>query len=299
MTEVETAMPTAIALLAAGYAGWLVYNFAPLTRGYWAQRANVLLSEAEEQEKLPFYRAILLPLADLVRRFAPAGWLLETRADLYWAHLDGTWLGWESGDFWALRLVLGLLGLSYGLFVAQKPYAVVAGAVIGVIFPGMRLHGKAEKVRKRFLRELPDAAQNLAMLAAVGTPVSEALRRLSDGEGLVCQWVQQTLALGAGQRLFSASEQEKGFLRRRAEGSRLPALINLAVQLDLVQRGGVGAGDLLGDLARNVAQEYEGEMAERAEKLGATLVFPTLLFYFLPYLIAILAPVAFSILRGF
>jgi len=61
----------------------------------------------------------------------------------------------------------------------------------------------------------------------------------------------------------------------------------------------VGAQNLLGDLARNVAQEYEGAMAERAEKLGATLVFPTLLFYFLPYMLAILAPVAVSIVQGF
>ncbi|MBC8450135.1 MAG: hypothetical protein H8D78_20580 [Chloroflexi bacterium] len=292
-------MPTLIALLAAGYGGWLVYSFAPLTRGYWARRAQVYLSEAEEQEQLPFYRALLLPVADLVRRFAPAGWLLGARSDLYWAHLDGAWLGWESADFWALRLVLGLLGLSYGLFVMGQPYVAAIAAAIGLLFPGIRLHGRAEKVRRRFLQELPGAAQNLAMLAAVGTSVGEGLRRLAEGEGLVSQWIRQTLALGAGQQLFSPSEAEKGFLRKRAEESQLPALINLAVQLDLVQRGGVGAENLLGDLARNVAQEYEGEMAERAEKLGATLVFPTMLFYFLPYMLAILAPVAVSIMQGF
>lgn len=292
-------MPTIIALIAAGYAGWLVYEFAPLTRGYWARRAEVLLSEAEEQEELPFYRALLLPVADLVRRFAPAGWLLETRADLYWAHLGGSWLGWSSADFWALRLVLGVLGLAYGLFVMQKPYIGVAVGGICLLFPGMRLHGQAEKVRKRFLCELPDAAQNLAMLAAVGVSVGEALRRLADGEGLVCQWVRQTLALAAGQQLFAASDIEPGFLRKRAEESRLAALINLAVQLDLVQRSGAGAGELLGDLATNVAQAYEAEMAERAEKLGSTLVFPTMIFYFLPYIITILAPVAFSVMAGF
>ena len=292
-------MPTLIALLAAGYGGWLVYSFAPLTRGYWARRAQIYLSEAEEQEELPFYRALLLPVADLVRRFAPAGWLLGARSDLYWTHLDGAWLGWESADFWALRLVLGLLGLSYGLFVMGQPYVAAIAAAIGLLFPGIRLHSRAEKVRRRFLQELPGAAQNLAMLAAVGTSVGEGLRRLAEGEGLVSQWIRQTLALGAGQQLFSPSEAEKGFLRKRAEESQLPALINLAVQLDLVQRGGVGAENLLGDLARNVAQEYEGEMAERAEKLGATLVFPTMLFYFLPYMLAILAPVAVSIMQGF
>jgi len=154
-------------------------------------------------------------------------------------------------------------------------------------------------VRRRFLRELPDAAQNLALLAAVGVSVGEALRRLAGGQGLVSTWVRGTLALAAGQQLFSPSEAEKGFLRKRAEESRLPALINLAVQLDLVQRSGTSAGQLLGDLATNVAQAYESEMAERAEKLGATLVFPTMIFYFIPYIVAILAPVAFSILRGF
>jgi hypothetical protein len=257
------------------------------------------LSEAEERQDLPFGRALLLPLAGLVRRFAPAGWLLDTQADLYWGQLAGGWLGWSPADVWALRLVLALLGLGYGLLVAGKPYVGGAAAAIGLFFPSMRLHGQAEKVRRRFLRELPDAAQNLALLAAVGTSVGEALRRLSGGQGLVGQWVRQTLALAAGQQLFSPSEDERGFLRRRAEESRLPALINLAVQLDLVQRGGVGAGQLLGDLAGNVAQATEGEMAERAEKLGATLVFPTMIFYFIPYIVAILAPVAFSIVRGF
>ena len=71
------------------------------------------------------------------------------------------------------------------------------------------------------------------------------------------------------------------------------------MQLDLVQRSGAGAGELLGDLATNVAQAYEAEMAERAEKLGSTLVFPTMIFYFLPYIITILAPVAFSVMAGF
>ncbi len=292
-------MPTLIALLAAGYGGWLFYNFAPLSKGYWARRANVLLSEAEEQEDLPFYRAILLPVAGLVQRFAPAAWLLGAKADLYWAHLAGSWLGWESGDFWALRLVLCILGLAYGLFVMRQPYVGALVGAIGLLYPGMRLHGQAEKVRRRFLQELPDAAQNLAMLAAVGTSVGEALRRLAQGQGLVSQWMRQTLALAAGQQFFSASEREKGFLRQRAEESRLPALINLAVQLDLVQRSGAEAGNLLGDLATNVAQAYEGEMSERAEKLGATLVFPTMIFYFIPYMITILAPVAVSVMQGF
>jgi Flp pilus assembly protein TadB len=292
-------MPTLIALLAAGYGGWLVYRLAPLSRGYWARRAQRMLSEAEERESLPFGRALLLPLADAVRRFAPAAWLLDTEADLYWAQLAGGWSGWSAGDVWALRLVLAGLGLGYGLLWASKPIAGAGAGAVGLFFPSMRLHGQAEKTRRRFLRELPDAAQNLALLAAVGVSVGEALRRLAEGQGLVSQWVRETLALAAGQQLLSSSEQEGGVLRRRAEESRLPALINLAVQLDLVQRSGTSAGQLLGDLATNVAQGYESEMAERAEKLGATLVFPTMIFYFIPYIVAILAPVAFSILRGF
>ena len=55
----------------------------------------------------------------------------------------------------------------------------------------------------------------------------------------------------------------------------------------------------MGDLATNVAQAYEGEMSERAEKLGATLVFPTMIFYFIPYMVTILAPVAVSVMQGF
>ncbi len=84
-------------------------------------------------------------------------------------------------------------------------------------------------------------------------------------------------------------------MRQRALESNLPELVALSTQLDMIQQKGVGAQQLLGALADSVARDYQAAVAKRAEALGSKLVFPVMLFFFLPYLFALLAPLLQSV----
>ncbi len=291
-----------IGLLTAAVVGYVTYGLMPIPAAYWKARLGVVLAGEEEQgENLPFWRAMLLPVAWLVERFAPAKWLLDARRQLYWAQRAGQWQNWTEADVWALRLTLALGGFLVGLLL-QNRGLTIGGAAFGLLYPGMKLSGVAEKVQRRFLRELPEATQNLSLMVATGLSLTEAMERLADGESLVSAWFRDTLAAGRGKALFTPlagvgeKAPEPGVLRRRALESGMQELINLAVQLDLIKQKGVGAQQLLDDLATSVARDYNAEVQRRAEALGGKLVFPVMIFYFLPYLAALLTPMLASLI---
>lgn len=292
-----------IGLLTAAVVGYVSYGLIPIPAAYWKARLGVVLSEEEQGQDMPFWRAILLPFAWLVERFAPARWLLSTRRQLYWAQQGGEWRNWIEADVWALRLTLALGGLLLGILL-QNRGLTVGGCAFGLLYPGMKLSGVAEKVQRRFLRELPEATQNLSLMVSTGLSLSEALERLADGESLVASWIGATLAAARGHTaglftpLAGVGEKapETGVLRKRALESGMQELINLAVQLDTIQQKGTGAEKLLGDLSTSVAGDYNAEVRRRAEALDGKLVFPVMIFYFIPYLAALLMPMVWSLI---
>ncbi len=278
-----------VALLAALWLSYTAYRLVPISAEYWQVRLGTVLSD-EPPVVIPLWKQLLAPFSALALRFTPTRALLQTRTQLYWAQRGGHWQGWSESDVWGLRIALALGGLAYGVMIGSPLATLVAGA-FGFLFPGMRLDSQSERLQRRLTRDLPEFAQLLVLLSATGTSLSEALRRLSEGEGHTARWLRETLALAAGKPLFTPlSAGDVGVLRQRAlESGHLP-LINLTVQLDLIEQKGVGARELLNDLADTVAGEYHAAVETRANALGSKLIFPVMLFYFLPYLFALLAP---------
>jgi pilus assembly protein TadC len=74
---------------------------------------------------------------------------------------------------------------------------------------------------------------------------------------------------------------------------------SFVAQLELIEQKGTGAEELLTDLAKDQVSAFRTEAMERAKKLSSQLVFPILLFDFLPYLLVIGAPLMFSMFTLF
>ncbi len=297
--------PILVGLLAAAAVAYGAYQFMPVPDQVWRDRVTLALDETAIPN-LPFWRALLQPVAKLVSRFAPAGWLFKTRTHLYWANRAGEWLGWSEAEIWALRLVglIGGLAVSLTLFAASGPTMQLLPPAIGFIYPGVKLSGIAKKVERRFTRELPDVVQLLSLLVATGASLPEAMRRLGEGEGLAAGWLRDSLVAAAGKELFTPvvglgqRQPEPGVLRARAIESGMLPLINLAVQLDLIHQKGAGAEALLNRLAEQVGEEYSAGVRKRAGELESKLTVPIMIFYFLPYIAALVLPMALPLIRG-
>jgi hypothetical protein len=86
-------------------------------------------------------------------------------------------------------------------------------------------------------------------------------------------------------------------INREATESQLPELISTGMQLSYLNKG-AAQQRLLDDLAERISSNYAAQVNIRAEKIGAELVIPMVLFYFLPFMVAILVVIAYPIVQG-
>jgi Flp pilus assembly protein TadB len=232
----------------------------------------------------------LEPLGVPVKRYAPSGLVRTMAADLYWAQLTGKWIGWNSVQFVALRLVAGVGGFVFGMFTTQEMVASLVLAFVGWSFPAMSIGGAARKARRIFVSQLPEFIQLVSAQMAAGVSMEEAISRVSKTPGMVAGWMRDVITQAQGRDLI---EQ----IQREAQESLLPELIGMSIQLAFIKRG-TAQQELMGQLAMSIAADYIGGAERRAEKLGSEMIVPMILFYFVPFLIALLTVLLYPVMTN-
>lgn len=278
------------ALLLSLLVAAIAYGLLPVAvRTRTAQYERIAGLRPVDEAQVPLWRALLEPFNRL-SRYLPTALLARTRRQLYWAQRSGAWLGWDEVSFTGLRLAGATLGLL--LMAPSSPALAVAGVVLGGWLPGLLLAGRARRGERAFRRELPHLAHLLAMLVASGLSVAQALERIAAQPGLASGWFAEGLAQARGQRPLEV-------LLRRAQETGIAELANLIAQLGELERTGTGVEVVLEGLATDMSTAYRAEVLRRAKAIGSQLILPILVFYLLPYLVAIGAPMAASILGLF
>jgi Flp pilus assembly protein TadB len=278
-----------IGLLAAGTAavaalqlGLIPASTAPI-HAYLVGRGLA----GDEPKTLPWYRTLLAPL-EWATRYLPHNVLEHTRVTLYWAHQAGYWRAWDGRSFLALKLAGAVVGVFLALLQGPSALVLVAG-VLGWWLPGFFINGKSRRYQEAVRGELPDAVNLLAMLVQAGKSTTQALQEIGQMDSALARWIQQGLAAAAGGNPLAT-------LRDRAVESGLADLINVFSQLVFIEGTGAGMAPLLDGLARDLATENKFNRLRKAAQVSSQIIFPVLLFYFVPYLAVILFPMAFQAL---
>ena len=86
-------------------------------------------------------------------------------------------------------------------------------------------------------------------------------------------------------------------IMQEAVESQSTELISTASQLDNLKHG-AKQQELLDRLATQISNAFTASADMRAEKIGAELVIPMVLFYFLPFLVSLLIVIAFPVVQG-
>lgn len=236
------------------------------------------------------WRRSLSPLDKPVSRWAPAGLLRKTRADLYWAQLGGAWSDWNEVQFTSLRIALTVAGFGLGMVSTGEWVFAVIGGLVGFQAPSMMMGGVARRYRRQFVAQLPEFVQLVSAQMSANVSMEEALRRTSQAQSLAGKWMRKVLQMAQGRDLI---EQ----MQREAQETFLPELIGMSVQLEFIRKG-TAQQELMGQLATSIAADYIGSAEQRAEKVGAELVIPMVVFYFLPFLLTLLAVIGWPIVQN-
>jgi len=217
--------------------------------------------------------------------------LRKTSFDLYWAQQAGHWRGWTSAQVFTLRLLSAAAGLVFGLLLFRSPGLAAGLACMGFLVPASLLHSPARKILRPFQGQLAEFLQLTSAQMSAGVSTEEAFRRTARSESLPARWMRQVLQMSQGRSWL-------GQLQREAALSQLPELISLGVQLGFIQHG-TAQEQLMGQLSAQLAAEAIAEAEKRAEKIGAELVIPMILFYFLPFLVSLMAVIAWPVIATF
>ena len=239
------------------------------------------------QVELSGWRKSLSVLDRPVSRWTPQGLLRQVKANLYWAHLAEKWVGWNEVQFVSLQIAAGTGGFILGMTVFHTPVLAIVAAFLAFQYPAMSVNGVARRTRRQFQAQLPEFIQLVSAQMAAGVSMEEALDRTAQAQSLVGKWMRFVLQMSQGRGLI---EQ----MQREAQESLLPDLIGMSVQLDFIRKG-TAQQHLMSQLAMSIAADYIGGAEQRAEKVGAELVIPMVLFYFLPFMVTLLAVIGWPI----
>ena len=263
-------------------------EFVPsLRKGEAAQ--FLMESDQPAGKKLPGWRGWLSRLAKPLSRWMPGSLLRRTKSDLYFAQLVSKWEDWDEVQLTSLRVALALGAFILGLLVYDNLIPSILAGLVGWQVPATLLGSVARRVRRRFQSQLPEFIQLVAAQMAAGVSLEEALRRTAQTGSLVGKWMQHVLQMSQGRVIFTQ-------LQKEAQASNLPDLIGLSVQLEFV-RLGTSQQELMAQMASRIAAEYAAGAEQRAERVGAELVIPMVLFYFLPFIAVILILIGWPILN--
>jgi Flp pilus assembly protein TadB len=222
-----------------------------------------------------------------------AAWALHLR----WAQLGqtaSTTLALLVGQSVLLGGVLGLVAVFTGV-----PFFGLA-ALIATAYPWVRLQGQAETVRRQVRRALPEVASLLAAEMAAGVPPETALSRASELPGPMATLLRSAIETQRQtQRPLFTRPGTPGVLVETLATWGLAPLSSFAKQIDLAAQKGVEGAAQMSRVAQGLARQYRETLQRNAEGLENQLLLPTMLFIFLPFLVAVLATIGLPIMGAF
>ena len=206
---------------------------------------------------------------------------------LKWAQRGGYFKGWGVGRLVFMAMLYASLGAC--VLLANPSPASLLVPFGAAAYPFISMRAKANTVRKRVIRSLPELATLVAAEMSAGISPDQAIQRLSAIPGTLTGLLSDVLAYSrsAGRPLFGR-KPIPGALVEVFTQANLPELISFAVQLDMVAEKGVAGALLMNQVAKTLSREYRSRLDSEVEKLNGRLMLATAVFFFIPFVLIIL-----------
>lgn len=217
---------------------------------------------------------------------------------LKWAQRGGHYLGRSIGSL-TITALLYAGGSTLVLVFNPAPIFFLLPFVV-FVYPFVAMRSKANLVRRKVVRALPEVAALVAAEISAGNPPEQALTRAGQLPGPLSGLIAEAVAHSrkTGRPLFSRKPVH-GALVEVFQETRLPALRAFASQIDLVAHHGVDSAELMTDVARGLAREYHERVMVEKEELGGKLTTRVAFFFFFPAVTILLMAFLIPLLEMF
>ena len=278
-----------LVIILAAIASWVVY--------YIAENITFEKSAAARVRQMITDRSSTIFDRDGQKAAAKLGISLESwKSTLNWAQIGGSYLNWSVGGIFARGLMMAS-AVVIAIFLFRLPVIAWLLALILFFMPFLQIRGQANKTRKQVKRLLPETATVIAAEMDAGSTAGQAIERAAELPGPLGKILMDAVSqVRQSNRAMFSRGQSKGILLEKLEEHQLIELNRFAMQLDRVAAKGVDAPRIMVEIARGLAREYRSQVQQTAANMDTELLMPMTLFFFLPFMVVILAPIltAFS-----
>lgn len=229
--------------------------------------------------------------------------MMAIEHNLMWAKRSGKFKTWTPSGILMRSLIFGLAG--YVVFVQSFGLSMMTIAITAAaaFFPIVQVRGEADNVRRQVSRMLPEVATLIAVEMRAGSSIDTALSRVAEMPTTVGRLFREALAEQSrtNRPLWSSGAAIGVFVdtMNKQAASGMPQLRRFAKQLDRVSGKGVDSPRVIAKVAEGFSREYKASITKAAATMDTKLVFPTMIFYFLPFLLAIGLPLFISVMSAF
>jgi tight adherence protein C len=219
------------------------------------------------------------------RRLTPAGRIERMERRIL---LAGTPRDWTLERVLAAKLVLGIIGVAFGLLlVASKPgpltvLALIGAPLLGWFAPDALLAGRADRRQEAIRIALPDTLDQVTISVEAGLGFEAALARTGrTGKGPLAEELLRTLQdVQAGMSRGEA-------LKRLVDRVEVDELHHFVLAVVQAESYGIPIAQVLRVQSGELRVKRRQRAEERAQKLPVKILFP-LVFCILPVLFIVL-----------
>lgn len=219
----------------------------------------------------------------------------EMRNKLAWS---GNPFGLTVEGYYALKIIMGLLGFVLGMFLYPFGLTVTFAILVGVIFsfvPTLALRSSVEKRQDAIAMELPDMVNLLATAVWAGIELGPALESVSYNVvgplGEVMREAWKEIATG---------KSRANVLRKSAKDTGVPTFERFVDTIIVAEeRGGQELSKSLMEFSHDMKQMQRQYLEEKAKKVPTKMLLPLMLCIFIPMLILLLTPIGISVISTF
>lgn len=223
--------------------------------------------------------------------------------NLMWAQRSGKFKTWTPSGILMRCILYGLA--AYFVFVQNLGISMISVAITAgvTLYPILQVRGEAEGVQRQVSRMLPEVATLIAVEMRAGSSMDTALSRVAEMPTTIGRLFREALAEQSrtNRPLWSSGAAIGVFVdyMNKQAASGMPQLRRFAKQLDRVSGKGVDSPRVIAKVAEGFSREYKATVTKAAATMDTKLVFPTMIFYFLPFLLAVGLPLFISVLSAF
>lgn len=219
----------------------------------------------------------------------------EMRNKLAWS---GNPFGLTVEGYYALKIIMGLLGFVLGMFLYPFGLTVAFAILVGVIFsfvPTLALRSSVEKRQDAIAMELPNMVNLLATAVWAGIELGPALESVSYNVvgplGEVMREAWKEIATG---------KSRANVLRKSAKDTGVPTFERFVDTIIVAEeRGGQELSKSLMEFSHDMKQMQRQYLEEKAKKVPTKMLLPLILCIFIPMLILLLTPIGISVITTF